>query len=159
MNKDNIIIKKISENKILQYILIAVLSIIIIVIVSVVFNKKTKNVETTYSSILEEKLEDKLSSIKGVGDVEVIITVGSENIKEIAYTTVTEKTIDGTKSTKTPLLVNGKTVELGESTPEILGIVIIAEGANDIFVMSKLQQATTTLLNVEANKIEVLPMK
>ena len=159
MNKDNIIIKKISENKILQYILIAVVSIIVIVVVSVLFNGSSKTKSTTYSSILEEKLEDKLSSIKGVGDVEVIITVGSENVKEIAYTTVTEKTSDGTKLTKTPLLINGKPVELGDAVPEILGVVIIAEGASDIFVMSKLQEATTTLLNVEVNKIEVLPMK
>ena len=159
MNKDNIIIKKLSENKILQYILIAVISIIVIVVLSVIFKDKDKSENPTYTSILEEKLENKLSSIKGVGEVEVIITVSSENVKEIAYTTVTERTENGSISTKTPLLINGKTVELGDATPEILGIVIIAEGANDIFVMSKLQQATTTLLNVEANKIEVLPMK
>ena len=159
MNKDNIFIKKISENKILQYILIAVISIILIVVVSVVFNKKSTQNTSTYTSILEDKLENKLSSIKGVGDVEVIITVGNENVKEIAYTTVTEKSADGTKSTKTPLILNGKTVELGDGVPEILGVVIIAEGANDIFIMNKLQQATTTLLNVETNKVEVLPMK
>ena len=56
-------------------------------------------------------------------------------------------------------MLNGKTVVLKELYPKINGVVIVAEGANNITVMRKIQQATTSLLGVDLGRIEILTMK
>jgi stage III sporulation protein AG len=75
----------------------------------------------------------------------------------------TEKTITETNGGKevveSPIIINGKTVVLKELYPKINGVVIVAEGANNITVMRKIQQATTSLLGVDLGRIEILTMK
>ena len=48
---------------------------------------------------------------------------------------------------------------LKELYPEIIGVLIVAEGANNIMVLNKLQQATVSLLDIEPKQIEILSMK
>jgi stage III sporulation protein AG len=42
--------------------------------------------------------------------------------------------------------------------PKIKGVLIIAEGANSIASINKLQQATISLLDININQIEILSM-
>ena len=51
------------------------------------------------------------------------------------------------------------TVTLKEEYPKITGVLIVAEGAENLIVNYKIQQATMSLLNIEADKIEILTMK
>ena len=159
MSKTNKVLNKIKENKTLQYLIIGAISVIIIVILAVIFNGSNKTKTTSYVDTLEAKLEETLSKIDGAGKVSVIITVENETAKAVAYTTTTEKTSNGTKTTKTPLVVNGEVVYLGDAYPTITGVLIVAEGAKNLSVLTKLQYATTTLLNVDVSKVEILPSK
>ena len=60
---------------------------------------------------------------------------------------------------ETPILVNGKTVTLKENFPKIVGAVIVCEGAKNISVVNSIINATTSLLNIDKNQIEIIKMK
>jgi len=62
------------------------------------------------------------------------------------------------ENTEGTITVNGKTVVVKEVFPEISGVIIVAEGANKILVKNKILQATSSLLDVNVNKIEILTM-
>ena len=86
-----------------------------------------------------------------------MVESGKETVLAMKKTT-TEST-GKTEIEETPIIVNGKTVILKENYPKITGVLIVCEGANKITVMKKIQQATTSLLDVDINKIEILAMK
>ena len=111
-----------------------------------------------YVKDLENRLEKTLSKVKGAGEVSVVITVdsGKETVLASEKVTVTE---DGrTTVTESPIMVNGKPVVLKENYPEIVGVLIVAQGANSISVMKNLQQAAVSLLNINLSRIEILAM-
>jgi stage III sporulation protein AG len=113
----------------------------------------------TYVAELEERLSNTLSKVKGAGKVSVVITVKSGIETVLAMNTTTTKTDNGIEVVETPIILNGKTVVLKEMYPEILGVLIVAEGADEISVLRKIQQATTSLLDINVNQIEILTMK
>jgi len=104
-------------------------------------------------------LSKTLSSVSGAGKVSVVITVESGMQTVLASKTVTTSDENGTKIEESPIIVNGKTVVIKELYPKITGVLIVAQGANNISVLSKLQQATVSLLDIELNQIEILTMK
>ena len=156
MSKIECILKKIKTNKTLQYIVIGIISLVIIFIIATIFNNDTKKTNS-YAEEIEQKLEKTLSQIDGAGKVKVMVTL--DDALPIAYTVKTEKTQNGTITTKTPLTINGEVVFLSNQQQSIAGVLIVAEGAKNLSVFSKLQYATTTLLNIEVSKIEILPYK
>ena len=163
--KISVTLDKIKKNKKLQYFIIAIISILIIICVffSVSTEKKTTNTETDlitlYVTNLEEKLSKTLSKVSNAGDVSVVITVESGMETVLATKTVTTKTANGTEIEETPIIINGKTVVIKELYPKIIGVLIVAKGADNIYVRTKIQQATVSLLNIELNQIEILTMK
>jgi len=164
--KNNNLIEKFKNNKKFQYLIVALLSIIVIIIFCFNFTSnsnglKTKenNTVTNYVSELEIRLSDNLSKVKGVGKVSVVISVKSGMETVLAMNTTKTVTDEGTFIEETPLIINGKTIVLKELYPEIIGVLIIAEGADNISVLKKIQQATTSLLDVNLNQIEILTMK
>ena len=111
-----------------------------------------------YVSTLETRLENVLAKISGAGKVSVMITV------ESGMETVLAKKVNVTESNgkivteETPIIVNGKTVTLKENYPKIVGVLIIAEGAGNISVLRKIQDATLSVLDVELKQVEILSM-
>ena len=163
---NNSIISKIMQNKKLQYLVVISLSILAVIIFCLNFNLGDKNLVSknddevlTYVSDLEDRLSNTLSKVKGAGKVSVVITVKSGIETVLAMNTTTTKTDDGIEVIETPIVLNGKTVVLKEMYPEILGVLIVAEGADEINVLRKIQQATTSLLDINVNQIEILTMK
>lgn len=157
MGKFQNFITKINKNKTQQYIFIAIISIIVILLIASVFGNGSAKQTDDYAKELEQRLEETLSKIDGAGKVKVMITL--EETPPVAYTVKTEKTSNGSVTTKTPLTLNGEVVFLGDKPTTIAGVLIVAEGAKNLSVFSKLQYATTTLLNLEVSKIEILPSK
>ncbi|MBE5749887.1 MAG: hypothetical protein E7346_03355 [Clostridiales bacterium] len=158
------IIDKIKTNKKLQYVIVVVLALAALCIFLSSFYKKDDAVLkesnlNTYVEELENRLSKTLSTVDGAGKVSVIITVESGMETVLAMETITKETSSGTEIIETPILVNGKTVVLKELYPEITGVVIVAEGAGSIAVLSKIQQATVSLLDIDVNQIEILTMK
>jgi len=141
-------------------VLIVVLSVFALFLIFSLFSTKEKSAETNenYVSMLEIKLENVLSKISGAGKVSVMITVESGMETVLATkTNVTES--NGKKITEeTPIIVNGKTVVLKENYPKIVGVLIIAEGANNFGVLRKIQDATLSVLDVDLKQVEILSM-
>lgn len=89
--------------------------------------------DNSYTSTeLEQRLSDILSKINGVGKVNVLITYADETY-----------------------------VSSGDSTTfsaKPQGVIIIAEGAEDLEVRIKIQQAVQTALGIEAHQIKIYEM-
>ncbi len=158
--ESNNIIFKIKNNKKLRNIFIIILSILIVLLLIFNFNDKdnetTKTIAEGYIDSLEQRLTNVLSKIDGAGDVSVIIKAESGMETVLAKETIIKETSSGKEITETPILVNGKTVTLKELYPKITGVLIVTEGAKKISLMHKIQQATTSLLGVDINCIEIL---
>ncbi len=153
------IIQVIKNNKFIRVILTILIIVLIIITIFMVSVKPNKNLETTdYVSELESKLSSVLSNVEGAGKVSVAITVESGMETVVAMKKVTITNGSGTETTETPILVNGNVVVLKEKFPKIIGVLIVAEGAKNIAVLSKIQQATVSLLDINVNQIEVLTM-
>ena len=121
----------------------------------------------------EKRLATVLSKIEGAGKVECMITYDgtSELItaKTSTQNTVTREDNSGGSALKTvtsdesstPVMVtvNGEQVPvvLKEINPQIVGVIIVAEGANDVGVRLRLQKAAATVLNIDAN-IQIFTM-
>lgn len=129
---------------------------------------------TDYSYVLEEKLARILSKLKGVGEVNVMITLedSSEKIPASNITRTTENTteVDSEGGTRQVVredesiqLVNqsndGSLVVVKEIKPTIKGVIVVAEGAEDPLVLEKLYEAVKTVLGVQANRVQVYSSK
>ena len=159
------IIDNIKNNKKLQIILVLFLSVAVILVFVSEFFLKNKTNENELDSVslyvnnLENKLSSSLEKVEGVGKVSVVISISSGMETVLASKTVVKETSSGKETEETPIIVNGKTVTLKEEYPKITGVLIVAEGAENLIVNYKIQQATMSLLNIEADKIEILTMK
>ncbi len=157
---------KIRSNKKIQYIIFLVFLVIIGAIL--IFGYKDNDTKSavisdpinSYVSTLENKLSSVLSKVSGAGKVSVIISIESGMETVLAMQTISKESASGQIETQTsPIIINGKTVVIKELYPKVKGVLIVAEGANNISVMTKLQQATMSLLDIEINQIEILTMK
>lgn len=130
--------------------------------------------DNTVSSVeMEKRLEEILSCIEGAGEVRVMITfaTGTQIVPAMNVETqsnVSEQSDENGSWEKTtqesqqsaPAAVQGdETLVLVEKMPEILGVMVVAEGAGDLSVRLALQQAVETVLQVPAKKVDVFPME
>lgn len=119
--------------------------------------------QLTQNNDTEKRLEDILSQVKGAGKVRVMITYRTGGEKIIAYNTdnESENNDDGYSHNEKSEIALSKDnpVILKENYPEIEGVLIVAQGGEDIQVKNNLISASMALLPVEVNKIEVLVMK
>ncbi|NLW43840.1 MAG: hypothetical protein GXY92_01500 [Syntrophomonadaceae bacterium] len=124
------------------------------------------------SAALEKDLSRVLSRISGVGLVQVKLTLESEGTKVYATNErvetrqTQEKDQNGTtrniteQSSDRQLVLSNNSPVLEESkAPEVVGVLVIAEGAFDPAVQESLSQAVTGLLGIPASRVTVLPME
>ncbi len=105
---------------------------------------------------MELKLKKILSSIKGVGNVEVLIN----------YKTTSEKIVlkenEGGQNEKTVTTGVGNDADpfvKMEKAAGIEGVIIVADGGGDTYVCIEIAEAVSALLNLPVHKIKVLEMK
>ncbi len=131
--------------------------------------------ETAYEAELEARLKEILGKVDGVGEVEVMITLKSSSEK------VVEKDTESTRDTTTEVDSEGGSREtqsssdgeetlyteedgaqipyvVKEITPEIEGVVVIAEGGDNAVVAADISEAVQALFEVQAHKIKVMKM-
>ena len=124
---------------------------------------------------LEDRVCNVLSEIKGAGRVKVMINFSDtgEIVTATTNNSSTDKTVDtsssGDRTTESktdnvsPVIIqrDGEDTPLivKEIAPEVLGVVVVAEGADNVGVRINLLQAVQTLLNVKADKVEIFAMK
>ncbi len=160
------LLDKIRSNKKIQYLIVAIFLVIILcVFLFGGIDKSSKTIDSSdaisnYVNSLENKLSNVLANVSGAGKVSVVISVESGMETVLAMQTTTKQSDNGQIETQTsPIIVNGKTVEIKQLYPKIKGVLIVAQGAGSIGVMTKIQQATMSLLDIEINQIEILTMK
>lgn len=174
MNKIKELIQRLKS---IKHIEIIVCVIIIAVLLIIYFNvnedavaKSSKTSETSDSEQtgltdgLEERLSSILSEIDGAGEVKVMITYVSTSEQVTAstnnsHTTTTNgtngQTTTTTTTTSSPIISNSQVIVLQEKMPEVKGVIIVADGASNVKVRLSLLQATSTVLGVNANSIQI----
>ncbi|MDK2903422.1 MAG: stage sporulation protein [Clostridiales bacterium] len=125
---------------------------------------------------LETELADILSKVDGVGSVSVMITFESEGEKVPATdvqrsTKTTEEKdnqggdrtiIEETNDSKHVILNQqgaSQPMIIKELAPKIRGVIVVAEGAEDVSVQADVSHAVQTVLDVPAHKVTVFAMK
>lgn len=130
-----------------------------------------------YTNTLERELEDILMSVEGIGQVKVMITLENSATKQVLmeepYTEsyVNESDSDGgtrdnrEKSQDYRVIYeeNGNGITspfvITESTPDIAGVAVVAQGGDSVIVKEKITSIIKALFGVEINKIAVGKMK
>lgn len=121
---------------------------------------------------VEEKIAANLESMKGVGKTKVLVTFTSGLKKEYARDeSVTKKTsketdkeggtretVEETETNNLVIAGNANPVIVVEQRPQVEGILVIAQGANDPKIKEQIFEAVKTLLNIPPSKISVAPM-
>lgn len=123
---------------------------------------------------METRLEEILSRIEGAGAVRVMITyaTGAEIIPAMStqyQSSVSEEsdqtgawqksTNESEQSSPVTSQSGSEALVLTEKMPEILGVMVVAEGAGDLHVRMALQQAVETVLQLSPKKVDVFPME
>lgn len=179
-----VLTEKLKKNKKLE---IAVYAILVLAVVGIFLSTLTEPKKEAVNDIgntdetqlrneqqIEEKLKEVLSSIRGAGKVEVMITyeTGTEIVPAFSSDKQSSSTIndsDTAKSSTTneteskqPATISQSDgyspIVLTEKQPTVRGVIVVAEGAADIMVKLDLQMAVQTVLGVNANCIEVFEM-
>ena len=125
-----------------------------------------------YTAYLEGKLKKMLESIRGLGEVEVMITLESseERIVEKDMTAERSQTEeqDSAGGTRTVSSSNtgyqtvyqendqGSPFVVKTLTPKVEGVLVVAEGAGKGNMTSEITQIAQALFGVEAHKVKVL---
>ncbi len=161
---------------------IAILAVITVLAITVYFipvnsNKTEKQVINNNTDIQKDKteqLENVLSNIKGCGKVSVMITYesGDESVcasnTETQTNTVTENTQNGTKESssvtekKTPVTIGSGGGEdalvVIKKEPKVKGVIVVAQGAENIAVKVALRDAVETVLQISPSQVEIFAM-
>ena len=123
-------------------------------------NRTEFSTSAEYVEYLENKLENVITSLKGVGQAEVVITL--EKGFEYIYQTEeeTRTTSNGTSVTSSSVvLVDGKPIMLKEIYPVVNGIVVIAEGSDEVGVRLDIISIIQTVIDVDTAQIKILEGK
>lgn len=131
----------------------------------------------SYTQEVENRLEALLSSMDGVGEVKVMVTLSSsmEQMveKDVPYSMDTTKETDSAGGSRD--VVNSKqeettvyvTDQAGNKTPYISktlepaieGVTVVAQGGGNAVVQKNITDVIQALFGVEAHKIKVVKMK
>lgn len=119
--------------------------------------------ETSITDNLESRLASILSEIDGAGDVRIMITYASTAklvtaTDENDYSTSTtngSSTTSTSTSTSTPVVSGSELIVIEQQMPDIIGVIIVAEGAANIKVRLNLVSAASTALGIKANSIQI----
>ena len=134
--------------------------------------------EVSYEVQIEKRLKSILKKMQGVGEVEVMITTtyGKEIILAEDVTSHTSATLEqdnegGTRQVnnyddqKKVVMQNANItsgsvpVVIKEKQPEIQGVLVISEGANNSLVKQSITEATQILLGIPPHRVTVHPLE
>ena len=129
----------------------------------------------TYIAELENRLESILRKVSGIGEVEVMITLKKSKeqipLKDAPYTRDDSDEDDGEGGSRTNSRIqkeestvmvtkDGDTQPyiLQEVEPEIEGVLVIAEGGDNILIIKDIVEAAEVLFNIPVHKVKVMKM-
>lgn len=194
MELKEMLLKTLTFKKILLYILVGVIIIMLASPIENIFSKEEKNIQNSavnyngtsneiknsgnsynynysndYVTFLENELRECLLKVRGVGEVDVMITVKDTGEKyiyndtEISKTTTKEADTSGTTreittfdEKKSAIYKDDEPYLIKEELPQICGVLIISEGGDDPHIVSEINDAIMALFGIESNKIKVM---
>ncbi|MGI6006365.1 MAG: hypothetical protein ACOX8E_02605 [Ruminococcus sp.] len=133
--------------------------------------------QETAAEQMEQQLVDTLSQVDGVGMVKAAVTLETSGKKIVekdvpsSESTSSQSDQDGGRQDSADVSSQEETVferandgsetpyVVQETTPEIRGVVVVAEGGGDPVVQGQIQEAVMALFHVDAHKIKVMKMK
>jgi len=133
--------------------------------------------DQVYEEALERRLEEALALVDGVGQVRVMVSFaqGRETIfavdRNASTSTTQEQDAQGgtryqssQQAQDSTLIITDRTgydrpLVIKETPPVIGGVMIIAEGGDNVLVRDALIRATSTLLGIDINRVHVMRMK
>ncbi|TCW37262.1 stage III sporulation protein AG [Thermohydrogenium kirishiense] len=179
-----------ADNKTIQDLtVIFIIGLIILIGASIFLKPKPTNKDSDkqmvvkqvtnddYASQLELELKNILSKIHGAGNVDVLVTLDSDEEVIAAMDTVQSETTtnekDSNGGTRTTIqsetnnkIVTSQTTSgenqpmiLKKVMPEIRGVVVVADGAKDSNVQYELMTSVETALGIPAYKVKVVSSK
>ncbi len=154
-NKQERGFKKLKSGRLLEIMVVVIIEVIVAIVLYSFLTKRDdggENVSADYETALEAQLGAVLSDIEGAGEVSVMISFSDEG--ETVIATETKVLEDGTVVTA-PVLVDGEVVVLEVKKPEISGVLIVAEGADDLSVRFDLLSAAASVLDINQSLIKV----
>ena len=115
-----------------------VIAIILIFLSSYIdFGAKSADMEK-YSSQLSSQLLEILSSVEGVGEVRIFLTM--DNAGENIYQ-------------------NNSDSKVKSITPTVRGVVVVCDGGDDPVVMERVMSAVTKSLDISSDKVSITKLK
>ncbi len=132
--------------------------------------------EESYTEELERRLTELLSQVENIGKVQVMITVASGTEKQILQDGTeereeiaegdgagTSRTTKSERTDKTTVFVegekNGSPYVVTEYYPEVVGVVVLAQGSGTGSIDFDILTAVQVLFDVPAHKIKIMKMK
>lgn len=124
---------------------------------------KTSVSYTDYIDELEDKTQNIISSIDGVGECEVMITLVSSN--ESVYAKNTDEKNDSSSISKSYEYVlydstNGdEPILIKEYFPSVQGVVVVCSGGDNNVVCERIISSVSSLYNLPSSRITVSKLK
>ncbi len=132
--------------------------------------------DADYERQLEQRLEEMLGKVDGVGDVEVMVVLSSSEEKvwhvdqDSSYSRTEETDSEGGSRRVESQELARETVLAGQNgsqeallqkeiRPEISGVVVSAEGGGSSRVQAEISAAVEALFGLPAHRVKVLKMK
>ena len=144
--------------------LYAALGLALAVIIIVWFSSGQKNSEknsadNSYIGQMEHKICSVVEKIDGCGKASVAISYASDAETVYAYESETTASGGVIKKNDSPVFSKGEPLVSTTLPPKILGVVVVAEGADDPIVRYKIVNVVITLLDVRQQDVQVLKYK
>lgn len=128
----NISFLKEKGNKYLIYLLLGALVLVLLIPTGTSEKSDTEDENSGADGTIEQQLEHVLSSMEGVGKVEVMISTEDK-----------ASALFGTEYT----------------TGKVCGVVVVAEGAGNATVDTRICEAVKALFSIDVHKISIVKMK
>lgn len=124
---------------------------------------------------LANDLAEALEAVKGVGEVVVKVTLATTTETQYAQENQTNQTTiseisqnGGTKSTdetreEVKLVMknndrgSNEPIIIKQNRPEVVGVIVVADGADNLQIKSQIANAVQVLLDIPPHKVTVLP--
>ena len=173
-------IKNIKKEQWLIGVLLVIL--LLVIIVPIPKEKEDTNVmePQIYEDVLqgetiaiEQQLKEILQKISGVGQVEVLITYEdngrtivekdqsiSEELVQEADSSGGTRTTTTSRNEKETVYENNETpYVVQELSPQVKGILVVAEGGGNVSVKKQIQETIEALFGLDAHKISIMKME
>lgn len=119
-----------------------------------------KYTDGDYEERMEQKLQEMLSQVEGVGAVQVMLTfegTGEKQVEKdqtVSESSSQEETVfeEEGGSVRTPYVTS-------ETNPRVEGVLVIAEGGGSSRVQQEILEAAQALFGIEAHKIKIMKME